>query len=74
MFTGNQAGGLLVLIGLGIAAIGVLVWLGAFRWFGQLPGDIRIETESTRVFVPLTSMLLASVVLTLLANLVRRLF
>lgn len=60
--------------GLAIAAIGLLVWLGAFRWFGHLPGDIRIETESTRVYVPITSMLLASAALTLIANLVRRLF
>lgn len=74
MLSGNQAGAILMVAGLAIAAIGLLVWLGAFRWFGHLPGDIRIETESTRVYVPITSMLLASAALTLIANLVRRLF
>ena len=65
----------LLIIGAGAAVvfIGVLVYFGGFSWFGKLPGDIRYEGESTRVFIPITSMLLTSVVLTLLANLLRRL-
>lgn len=67
--------GLLIIgAGVAIAFIGLIVYFGGFSWFGRLPGDIRYETESTRVFIPITSMLLASVVLTLLANLLRRLF
>jgi hypothetical protein len=54
--------------------LGFLVWSGALSWFGRLPGDIRIERENLRVYVPITSMILVSVVLTLLVNLVRRLF
>ena len=71
----NRAVGLAV-VGLGVllVVIGGLVWAGAFRWFGHLPGDLRIEGERTRVFVPLTSMLLLSLLLTLLVNLLRRLF
>lgn len=63
-----------VLIALGIAAVvvGLLVRVGALGWFGNLPGDIRIETERTRVFVPITSMLIVSVVLSLLLSLFRR--
>lgn len=58
----------------GVAAIviGLLVRAGALGWFGNLPGDIRIESERTRVFIPITSMLLVSVVLSLLASLFRR--
>jgi hypothetical protein len=37
-----------------------------------LPGDIRIESERGKVFIPLTSMLIVSVVVTLLINLFRR--
>lgn len=44
----------------------------AFSWFGKLPGDIRIETERGVVFIPVTSMVIISVVLTLLINLFRR--
>lgn len=30
-------------------------------WFGKLPGDIRIRTERLSVFIPITSMLIVSV-------------
>lgn len=43
---------------------------GAFSWFGSLPGDIDIQSENSRVFVPITSMLLVSVVLTVVFNVV----
>ena len=64
----------LVVIGLGIAAVivGLLIFSGALGWFGRLPGDIRIQSEHTRVYIPITSMLLISLVLTLLYSLLRR--
>lgn len=45
-------------------------WL--LSWFGKLPGDIRFETGRTRVFIPITSMVLVSLVLTLAMNLLSR--
>jgi hypothetical protein len=64
----------LVAVGLGVVVLGLLVWSGALSWFGRLPGDIRIERDNLRVYFPITSMILISLVLTLLINLVRRLF
>jgi hypothetical protein len=69
----NRTVGLVViLIGLGAVVLGLLIWAGAFQWFGRLPGDIRIEGERSRVYIPITSMIIvsvvASVVLTLLAR------
>lgn len=64
----------LVAVGVGIVLLGLLVWSGALSWFGRLPGDIRIERDNLRVYFPITSMILISLVLTLLINLVRRLF
>lgn len=69
---GRGLGPWLVGIGLVTVAVGVLAWLGALSWFGRLPGDIRIRTENTRVYFPITSMLLLSAVLTLLLFLFRR--
>jgi hypothetical protein len=62
------------LIGLGVVLIllGLLVWSGALGWFGRLPGDIRIERDSVRVYIPLVSMLLVSVLLSLVMYLIRR--
>lgn len=64
----------LLLIGIGavVLVIGLGVWAGAFGWFGRLPGDLRIEGERTRVLIPITSMLLVSVLLTIVANLLLR--
>jgi len=45
---------------------------GLLNWFGNLPGDIRIESERSRTFIPITSMIVLSVVLTILVNLFRR--
>jgi hypothetical protein len=68
----RSTGLLLVVIGGAVVVLGLLVWSGALGWFGRLPGDIHIEGERTRVFVPITSMILASVVLTILLNVVAR--
>jgi hypothetical protein len=65
-----------LLVGLGIALIliGLLVWSGGMQWFGHLPGDIRIERDSFRLYVPLVSMIAVSVAVTLILNLIRRFF
>jgi hypothetical protein len=70
--TTPSAGPALVLLGIAIAVIGLLVWWGGFAWFGHLPGDIRIERESVRVYIPIVSMLVISVVLTLVLNFISR--
>jgi hypothetical protein len=70
----GSAGPLLVGAGVLLVLVGLLAWSGALAWFGRLPGDIRIERESLRVYVPLASMLVVSVVLSLLLYLVRRFF
>jgi len=64
-----------MLVGLGVAlvVVGLLVWSGALSWFGRLPGDVRIERDSVHIYVPLVSMLLVSLALSLLLYLLRRL-
>lgn len=69
---GRNAGTVIVGVGIAIVLIGILVGRGWLSWFGRLPGDIRIESGSTRVYFPLTSMLLVSLALTLIVNLFRR--
>ncbi|MCG6540449.1 DUF2905 domain-containing protein [Pseudomonas sp. KSR10] len=45
---------------------------GLLSWFGKLPGDIRIESERSKTFIPITSMIILSVLLTILLNLFKR--
>ena len=72
--TSGSPGPLLVALGIGLVILGLLVWSGALGWFGRLPGDIRIERDSVRVYIPLVSMLIVSVALSTLLYLIRRLF
>jgi hypothetical protein len=65
-------GPLLVGLGAVVILVGLLVWSGALDWFGRLPGDIRIERESVRLYIPLVSMLLLSAAVSLLLYLFRR--
>jgi Protein of unknown function (DUF2905) len=60
-------GALLLVIG---ALLHFAPW--SLNWFGKLPGDIRIETEQGKIYIPITSMLIISVVLTLLVNFFKR--
>jgi hypothetical protein len=68
----RELGPWLVGIGLLVAVVGGLAWAGWLSWFGRLPGDIRIERGGTYVFIPITSMLLLSVVLSVVLALLRR--
>jgi Protein of unknown function (DUF2905) len=62
----------LIVIGLAIAAIGLLwPWLSRLG-LGRLPGDIRVETESGGFYFPLMTCLIISVVLSLVLWLIRR--
>ena len=63
-------GKVLVLIGLGIAALGLLVMLGLP--FGRLPGDIVVKRGNFSFYFPLATSILLSIILTLLFAFFRR--
>ena len=63
-------GRLLILVGLLIAGVGLLVTLGVP--LGRLPGDFRIQRGNFSFYFPLTTSILVSVVLTLIAMFLRR--
>ena len=70
----RQIGLLVVVAGVLLIGLGALIYFGALRWFGKLPGDIRYESDQVRFYAPIVSVLLISVVLSLLFYLLRRLF
>ena len=70
----RQLGNLLILVGVLAIAAGVATRFGLLSWFGNLPGDIRRVGERSAVFVPVTSMVVLSIVLTVLVNLLGRFF
>ena len=68
----SSPGPILVAAGVVLILVGLLAWAGGLSWFGRLPGDIRIERESVRIYVPIVSMLLVSAALSLVLYLLRR--
>lgn len=62
----------IVVAGICLLVIGFLVMSGGFSWFGRLPGDIRYEGERVQVYIPIASMLLVSLALSLVFYLLRR--
>jgi hypothetical protein len=70
----ENKGKIIILIGIAIVVIGIIVWLlgDKLRFIGRLPGDIRYEKGNVHVFIPITTMLLASILLSLLFWLVQK--
>lgn len=66
----------IILVGLGLALLGGVIWLLGKRGLplGRLPGDIRIQRGGFSFYFPLATCLLISVGLTVLVNLLARLF
>jgi Protein of unknown function (DUF2905) len=60
----------LVFVGLGIAALGLLVMLGLP--LGRLPGDIQVRRGNFSFYFPLATSILLSIILTLIFALFRR--
>lgn len=59
-------GVILVLIG------GFFILMAKVPWFGRLPGDFIYRRENLTVIIPVTTMILVSLILTLLLNIVMR--
>lgn len=72
---GNKPlGQLIIALGLILIVVGLVAVRGWLGWFGHLPGDVRIERENMRVYVPIVSMLLISILFSVLSYVIRRLF
>jgi hypothetical protein len=67
-----ELGRFLVVIGVLLAVVGGLAMAGIRLPFGRLPGDIAITGDRGGLYIPLGTMLVISVVLTLLFNLLSR--
>lgn len=63
---------LLIALGVGLTLLGLLVWSGMLGFFGNLPGDFHFEGKHTQIYVPFTSCVLGSIVLSLLMILARK--
>jgi len=63
----------IIILGLGIVLIGTILYFfpNAFKWFGNLPGDINTQKENSRIFIPITSMILLTVAFNVLLRFIK---
>ena len=64
-----ELGRLVLIIGIVLVVAGALAMLGVRLPFGRLPGDIAIEGERGGLYIPIATMIILSIVITVLANL-----
>lgn len=66
----SQMGRVLIIAGVTLAALGIILTaLQKAPFVGRLPGDIHIKTGNIEVFIPLTTCLLLSLIISLVIRL-----
>ena len=72
----EHIGKILIYTGLILIVVGIILYFAGdkFSWLGHLPGDINIKKENVRIFIPITTMILISALLSLILYLIRKLF
>ena len=69
----TELGKWLLVAGLGLALLGGVMWLlGRIPFFGNLPGDMRVQTQNFSCFFPLASMIVLSILATIVLNIIIR--
>ena len=70
----EKTGKFIIIVGGLIILIGIIVFFfgDKLRFLGRLPGDIRIERENMRVYIPITTMILVSMAVSLILYLIQR--
>ena len=71
----ERAGKIITGAGLVVVLIGIIIWLWGdkLRFLGRLPGDIRLGKENVRIYIPVTTMILISALLSILLWIFRKL-
>jgi len=70
----SQIGKYVVIAGIVIVIIGIIIYFFSdkLNWIGRLPGDIRIEKDNFRFYFPITTMIIASILLTIIIQIIKR--
>lgn len=70
----ENLGRILIISGIILIVAGLILFFAGnkLNWLGHLPGDIRIERENFRVYFPLTTMIIISILLSVIFYLIRK--
>lgn len=69
-----QLGKYIILAGIIIVILGIIIYFFSdkLHWIGRLPGDIRVEKDNFRFYFPITTMIIASILLTIIIQIIKR--
>jgi hypothetical protein len=72
----EQIGKTLIIIGIILVIAGLIIYFAGNKlsWLGHLPGDINIVKENVKIFIPITTMILLSALLSLILYIIRKFF
>jgi len=63
---------MLIILGIAVLAVGLLwPWLGKLP-LGRLPGDIIIDRPQLKIYIPVTTMIVVSLVISIILWLLRK--
>ncbi|NSW93621.1 MAG: DUF2905 domain-containing protein [Bacteroidales bacterium] len=70
----EQLGKILIISGIILVVTGLILLLAGnkLNWLGHLPGDIRIVKENVRIYIPVTTMIILSILLSAILYLIRK--
>ena len=65
----------IILTGILLVIIGIILYFfgNKFSWFGNLPGDVKIEGEHGNFYFPIVTCIIVSLILSLIFWLIRKL-
>ena len=72
----EQLGKILIFAGIVLVAVGLIIYFAGSKlgWIGHLPGDIRIVRDNVKIYFPITTMIVLSLLLSLIIDPIRRFF
>ena len=62
--------------GISLFIIGIFIsfFSDKFSWFGNLVGDINYKSNKVKIFIPISSMLILSILISIIINIINKLF
>ncbi|MDR6196815.1 DUF2905 domain-containing protein [Siphonobacter sp. SORGH_AS_0500] len=71
----NLGKGLIILGGI-VMVLGIVIYFfhDKLHWIGRLPGDLHLERENVRIYMPIATCILVTIILNVILWLIRRLF
>jgi len=72
----EQLAKILIFSGIILVIAGLIMYFAGDKlaWLGHLPGDIRIEKENIKIYFPITTLIILSVLISLIIFIIKKLF